>query len=344
MITKICGFNGAGKTELASMIVSDIMLNQIKHGSIVTEKGIAELNAGGFVGFKTAPHYVFCNWKVKVDYKGVEYHSWGLNPYDLGLFNGVHPIKYYPPGAYIFIDESKDCFNKKNFATFPDFLLNFLTTHRHNDLNIFLLSPSADDDDLEIRKLISQVFSIQKNTNKYWLKWLFGERFFRKSIIKYNVYTGRNCISNAVADMQPVTRKGRKYLLRTGQQLPPVHAESVVYNGNIFKRYSSFSHRWRFYVGATAKSQFAYIDSATPQLTVKELSHKVFNNQYSAPVTWFKSSIKDRKEFEKIKIKVNPFAVAYKEVPICLMKNKMRFYVDNFRTKKRYYASLFRCL
>lgn len=344
MITKICGFNGAGKTELASMIVAGVMLDQIKHGSRVSEKGISELNAGGFKGFETAPHYVFCNWKVTVKYKGKEYHSWDLNPYDIGLFNGIHPIKYFPPGAILFIDESKDAYDKKNFAFFPPFLINYFVTHRHIDLNIFLLSPSADDDDKTIRELIAQVYSIQKNTNKYWFKWLFGERFLRKSIIHFNVYTGKKCIFNACENYQPVTRAGRRYLLKTGQQLLPVYSMVKVFRGNIFKHYCSFSHRWRFYLGATATTKFAYEDKPPIKVDLKTLSRKVFDNSFNAPVTWLKATVKERKDFEKRKIKANPFAKSHYDylVPVSIPKVKLRFYTDFLKKEKRFYESFSR--
>lgn len=68
----------------------------------------------------------------------------------------------YPSNTLVLIDEAGIEYNNRNYKKFPEKLVSYFKKHRHFDNDIILFSQSWEDVDITIRRLVDELWYIQK--------------------------------------------------------------------------------------------------------------------------------------------------------------------------------------
>lgn len=68
----------------------------------------------------------------------------------------------YPGDTLVIIDEAGIQYNNRNFTSFPQRLVSYFKKHRHYDNDIILFSQSWEDTDITIRRLVDELWYLQK--------------------------------------------------------------------------------------------------------------------------------------------------------------------------------------
>ena len=168
MITIIFGAPGSGKTSLMTHFLYDTYR---KDGRTILSKCRAEIekeNKRRDVPL-TIPDKppIFANYKVsfKVGYEKM-FEPYYLNPFYLGLPNGVMPTQCLPPVSKVFISEAQRYYNSRKSATMPDFVSGEYEMHRHYQLDIWMDVQRVNLIDLNIKGIAGQFIEVRGMKNQ----------------------------------------------------------------------------------------------------------------------------------------------------------------------------------
>ena len=165
MIILILGDTGAGKTSFAyaGAIVEMFNRNRMKQAKNI----VFSLNAGGYRNLKLPDDHLvytetFCVSRLFGHRPKVSYLCSGNR---FGLPNDKRETDFYPPCAYIVIDEGQKDVDSRNFKNLEDFVKRAWETNRHMLYDLVYVSQWGNVDKV-LRKLANRILYIAEKGQK----------------------------------------------------------------------------------------------------------------------------------------------------------------------------------
>lgn len=234
----IAGEQGAGKTSLATAIMSTDYKYHSTERLRIAQSHVNTLNSSGYK-LRLPKHLYFSNIELSLDKslsnaRAVRTHC--ISVKNFGLPNADYEVQYFPYGSVIYISEADIWLYTQDWQKISKYVWNLIKYVRHNGLVVIFDVQVFDRLPIQLRKLCTDLIYIRESNYK-------PARFFGliKQRTRWHYVWSQPQQQTAIAEMN-----------KLGADIPSKHIAfqgAFNYKGNIYRQYDSYSGEMYFLNG-----------------------------------------------------------------------------------------------